>query len=87
MSGGRGLVHETEFQTPLSVEEKLSSIEKIGTLEDDKRFYEMLTEEIESNKGNTDFEKVKSTMKMEIARKYIKDFIELRKALKKSHTK
>lgn len=72
-----------KFQTPRSVDEKLESIEKMGSLEDDERFYEMVSNVIEKIKNKTDFDTIKLCMQLEIARKYIKDLIELRKAMAK----
>ncbi|KAH9386027.1 uncharacterized protein NEMAJ01_0923 [Nematocida major] len=63
------------------VEDKLEFIKKQGTIEDDARLYGMLTTTIEKMKERKDFEAIKMSMQMDIARKYIKDFIDLRVAL------
>ncbi|KAI5191211.1 hypothetical protein NEMIN01_1419 [Nematocida minor] len=63
------------------VEDKLEFIKKQGTIEDDARLYGMITSTIEKMKERKDFEAIKLSMQMDIARKYIKDFIDLRVAM------
>lgn len=63
------------------VEEKLQAIRKEGTLEDDRRLYNILSQTIDSLKGRTDFESLRISAQLDIARKYVKDFIELRNLL------
>lgn len=67
----------------LNVEKKLADIKKQGTIEDDERLYRMITRTLDRLKSHKDFETIKITMQLDIARKYIKDFIELRKALQR----
>ncbi|EHY65884.1 hypothetical protein NERG_01491 [Nematocida ausubeli] len=74
------------FSNPemVRVEDKLKFISKQGTVEDDARLYGMITKTIEKMKERKDFEAIKMSMQMDIARKYIKDFIDLRMAMQKS---
>ncbi|OAG30285.1 hypothetical protein NEIG_00448 [Nematocida sp. ERTm5] len=74
------------FSNPESdrVEDKLQFISKQGTVEDDARLYGMITKTIEKMKERKDFEAIKMSMQMDIARKYIKDFIDLRIAMQKT---
>ncbi|OAG32582.1 hypothetical protein NEDG_02164 [Nematocida displodere] len=67
-----------------SVKEKLEDIKNEGSLEDDERFYNMIGRSIDQMKKRTDFETIKTSMQLDIARKYIKDFIDLRMVLQKN---
>ncbi|KAI5186446.1 hypothetical protein NEHOM01_1479 [Nematocida homosporus] len=71
----------------LNVNEMLALIKKQGTIEDDERLYEMITKTIDKMKKRHDFEAIKTSMQLDIARKYIKDFINLRLALQKNPPK
>jgi len=65
------------------IEKKLADIRTRGTLEDDERLYEMISKTIEKLRPKKDFDTIKTAMQLDIARKYVQDFIELRKALHK----
>ncbi|KAI5181589.1 hypothetical protein NEOKW01_1765 [Nematocida sp. AWRm80] len=70
---------------PSSIESKLEYIKKQGTLEDDERLYQMIAKTINKLKVKKDFESIKTSIQLDIARKYIKDFIDLRIALQSKH--
>ncbi|KAI5175784.1 hypothetical protein NEFER01_1447 [Nematocida sp. LUAm1] len=72
-----------DTEPPKNINQILEKIRKQGSLLDDKRFYKLISESIETLKKKEEFEAIKASMYLDIARKYIYDFIELRRALEK----